>query len=69
MGGRRTHRGPQPGWGDHDRGQRCRAEDPGGHLLPLAQDGTPDGAHLHVEDSNGLERGSASLVLERCDGE
>ncbi|MGW1888355.1 Imm32 family immunity protein [Streptomyces sp. NPDC001970] len=40
-----------------------------GHLLTLAQDGTPDGAHLHLEDNNGLEDGSASLVLERCDGE
>ncbi|SEG69581.1 hypothetical protein SAMN05216223_108196 [Actinacidiphila yanglinensis] len=39
------------------------------HLLTLARDGTPDGAHLHLEDSNGLEAGSASLVLERCDGE
>lgn len=38
-----------------------------GHLLTLAQDGTPDGAHLHLEDSNGLEDGSAGLVLERCD--
>jgi hypothetical protein len=40
-----------------------------GHLLTLAQDGTPDGTHLHLEDNNGLEEGSASLVLERCDGE
>ncbi|MEU9753767.1 hypothetical protein AB0D90_11585 [Streptomyces althioticus] len=38
-----------------------------GHLLTLAQDGTPDGAHLHLEESNGLEDGSARLVLERCD--
>ncbi|MFB7555605.1 Imm32 family immunity protein [Streptomyces brevispora] len=38
-----------------------------GHLLTLAQDGTPDGAHLHLEGSNGLAEGSASLVLERCD--
>lgn len=40
-----------------------------GHMLTLAQDGTPDGAQLHLEDNNGLEDGSASLVLERCDGE
>ena len=40
-----------------------------GHLLTLAQDGTPDGAHLHLEEHNGLEAGSASLVLERCDAE
>ncbi|MEU1408432.1 hypothetical protein ABZ471_40100 [Streptomyces sp. NPDC005728] len=40
-----------------------------GYLLTLAQDGTRDGAHLHLEEHNGLEEGSASLVLERCDGE
>lgn len=40
-----------------------------GHLLTLAQDGTPDGAHLHLEESNGLEAGSVSLVLERCEDE
>ncbi|MCF3130235.1 hypothetical protein IPZ69_07595 [Streptomyces olivochromogenes] len=40
-----------------------------GHLLTLAQDGTPDGAHLHLEEHDGLEGGSASLVLERCDDE
>ncbi|MFB7862229.1 hypothetical protein [Streptomyces sp. NPDC056069] len=40
-----------------------------GHLLVLAGDGVPDGAHLHLEDSNGLEDGSISLVLERSDEE
>ncbi|MEU1489493.1 hypothetical protein ABZ456_04435 [Streptomyces sp. NPDC005776] len=40
-----------------------------GHLLTLAQDGTPDGTHLHLEESNGLETGSTGLVLERCDEE
>ncbi|MFJ5707639.1 hypothetical protein [Streptomyces sp. NPDC093105] len=40
-----------------------------GHLLVLAGDGVPDGAHLHLEDSNGLEEGSVSLVLERSDEE
>ncbi|MFF5969018.1 hypothetical protein ACFY64_36065 [Streptomyces collinus] len=39
-----------------------------GHLLTLAQDGTPDGTHLHMEQDNGLEAGSVGLVLERCDG-
>ncbi|MPY37107.1 hypothetical protein FNH09_39605 [Streptomyces adustus] len=39
------------------------------HLLTLAQDGTPDGAHLHLEENNGLEEGSVGLVLERCDYE
>lgn len=38
-----------------------------GHLLTLAQDGTPDGTHLHLEEGNGLEAGSVGLVLERCD--
>ncbi|MEJ8644532.1 hypothetical protein WKI68_30945 [Streptomyces sp. MS1.HAVA.3] len=40
-----------------------------GHLLVLAAEGVPDGSHLHLEDSNGLEDGSLSLVLERCDEE
>ncbi|MFF3448288.1 hypothetical protein ACFYXJ_14280 [Streptomyces sp. NPDC002667] len=40
-----------------------------GHLLRLARDGTPDGAHLHLEECNGLEEGSVGLVLERCDDE
>ncbi|MFE9628335.1 hypothetical protein [Streptomyces sp. NPDC006527] len=40
-----------------------------GHLLTLAQDGTPDGAHLHLGKSNGLEEGSVGLVLERCEDE
>ncbi|MGW8686431.1 Imm32 family immunity protein [Streptomyces sp. NPDC055817] len=38
-----------------------------GHLLTLANDGVPDGSHLHLEDGNGLAEGSAELVLERCD--
>lgn len=40
-----------------------------GHLLLLAAEGVPDGSHLHLEDSNGLEDGSLGLVLERCDEE
>jgi hypothetical protein len=37
------------------------------HLLTLAEDGTPDGHHLHLEGLNGLEEGSVGLVLERSD--
>ncbi|WP_327358492.1 Imm32 family immunity protein [Streptomyces sp. NBC_01304] len=40
-----------------------------GHLLTLATAGVPDGSHLHLEDSNGLARGSVGLVLERSDEE
>ncbi|WP_405491244.1 hypothetical protein [Streptomyces sp. NBC_00096] len=32
-------------------------------------EGVRDGSHLHLEDGNGLEDGSLSLVLERCDEE
>ncbi|MFJ2563952.1 hypothetical protein ACIQ8G_15695 [Streptomyces sp. NPDC094154] len=39
------------------------------HLLVLAKNGVPDGSHLHLEESNGLEDGSAGLVLERSDAE
>ncbi len=38
-----------------------------GHLLTLAQDGTPDGTHLHLDPDSGLAEESASLVLERDD--
>ncbi|MEV7178588.1 hypothetical protein [Kitasatospora sp. NPDC093679] len=37
------------------------------HLLTLAEGGTPDGSHLHLEDGNGLEAGSVGLILERDD--
>lgn len=37
------------------------------HLLTLAQDGVPEGAHLHLDDSAGLEPGSLAIVLERDD--
>ncbi|WP_435835655.1 Imm32 family immunity protein [Streptomyces althioticus] len=67
MGGRRTHQRPQPARGDRHRGQLRRVEDPGRPPPHTGQDGTPDGAHLHLEESNGLEDGSARLVLERCD--
>ncbi|MFD7440105.1 hypothetical protein [Streptomyces sp. NPDC059909] len=40
-----------------------------GHLLTLAEDGVPDGSHLHLEDSNGLADWSVGLVLERTDEE
>ncbi|WKV74262.1 hypothetical protein AW27_023770 [Streptomyces sp. PCS3-D2] len=40
-----------------------------GHLLVLAGEGVPDGAHLHLEDGNGLDVGSVGLVLERNDSE
>ncbi|MGW1729230.1 Imm32 family immunity protein [Streptomyces sp. NPDC002306] len=40
-----------------------------GHLLAQVQDGPPDGAHLHLEERNGLEEGSVGLVVERCDDE
>ncbi|MGW9025234.1 Imm32 family immunity protein [Streptomyces sp. NPDC055722] len=40
-----------------------------GHLLVLAKNGVPDGSHLHLEDSNGLEDGSVGLVVERSDAE
>lgn len=39
------------------------------HLLTLAQNGVPDGSHLHLEYGNGLEEGSVGLVLERSDEE
>jgi len=37
------------------------------HLLTLAQDGIPDGHHIHLEATTGLEDGSVGLVLERDD--
>ncbi|MGW2935015.1 Imm32 family immunity protein [Streptomyces sp. NPDC001156] len=40
-----------------------------GHLLVLAKNDVPDGSHLHLEDSNGLEDGSVGLVVERSDAE
>ncbi|WP_242442017.1 Imm32 family immunity protein [Streptomyces sp. CB02460] len=33
----------------------ARLRTPAGHLLVLAGEGVPDGAHLHLEDSNGLK--------------
>jgi hypothetical protein len=34
-------------------------------LLRLAADEAPPGAHLHVDDLNGLEPGSVEIILER----
>ena len=35
------------------------------HLLTLAQAGIPLGSHLHLDSSNGLEDGSAEIIIER----
>jgi hypothetical protein len=35
------------------------------HLLRLAADHAPSGAHLHLDDLNGLEPGSVEIILER----
>jgi len=35
------------------------------HFLALAQEVVPSGTHVHLDDSNSLEDGSTSLVLER----
>ena len=35
------------------------------HLLTLAQDSVPSGAHIHLDQYNSLEVGSAELILER----
>jgi hypothetical protein len=34
-------------------------------LLTLAQDSVPVHHHIHLDDSNALEDGSATLILER----
>lgn len=34
------------------------------HLLTMAQDGTPHGIHLHLDQWNGLEDASAELTIE-----
>ena len=36
------------------------------HLLVLAQDSTPTGHHIHLDDSTSLEDGSNDLVLEKA---
>ena len=35
------------------------------HLLTLAQEDVPAGNHVHFDDSNALEAGSCSLILEK----
>ena len=34
-------------------------------LLTLAQDGVPQHHHIHLDESNALEDGSATLIIER----
>ena len=36
-----------------------------GHLLNLAQEAVPVGCHLHLDEHNSLEEGSAQLILIR----
>ena len=35
------------------------------HLIALAQDNVPIHKHIHYDDSNSLEAGSASIIIER----
>jgi len=35
------------------------------HLLTLAQNEVPKGAHIHYDDLNSLEDGSCEIVLEK----
>ncbi|WP_046213468.1 Imm32 family immunity protein [Paenibacillus wulumuqiensis] len=35
------------------------------HLLTLAQNKIPTGRHLHFDDINSLEEGSATLIIEK----
>lgn len=35
------------------------------HLLTLAQEGVPAGSHIHLDEYNSLEDGSAELVIAR----
>lgn len=35
------------------------------HLLHLAQDEVPSGAHLHLDEYNSLEDGSLELILSK----
>lgn len=37
------------------------------HFLVLAQDGLPDGAHVHLDDFSGLAGESEELMIERLD--
>ena len=35
------------------------------HLLTLAQDSAPKHSHIHLDEYNSLEEGSAELILEK----
>lgn len=35
------------------------------HLLVLAQDTVPTGYHLHLDEYNSLEEGSAAIIIEK----
>lgn len=35
------------------------------HLLTLAQEGVPEGSHIHLDEYNSLEENSAELVIEK----
>lgn len=35
------------------------------HLLNLAQKSVPANYHIHLDDSNSLEKGSAELILQK----
>ncbi len=35
------------------------------HLLTLAQDTVENGSHIHLDEYNSLEEGSAELVIEK----
>ena len=49
------------------RGNQAALRSLARHLLVLAQEGVPDGAHVHLDGGNELEDGSVDLVLERND--
>lgn len=37
------------------------------HLLTLAQEGVPNGSHIHLDEYNSLEENSVGLIVERDD--
>jgi len=49
-----------------------RADTPGlvslaKHILELAQKDVPPGAHIHLDEFNSLEEGSAEIIIEKYD--
>ena len=38
------------------------------HLVMLAQQGTPDSSHIHLDEHNALEDGSTALVIGKLAG-